>query len=370
MKYKFQEITIAQLVDFIDNERLDLNPDYQRNFIWSKQDQSDLVDTLLKEYPLPNFFMYDNEGKLEMVDGQQRSKSIYRFVKGHIVSSKDMGSLAFKDCDQEKILNYKLPFVIIDELRKSDSLKDFYVLINKKGKHLNIPEVQKSEYFDKNFMKLSNEMLEYQNFIELNLFTEAASKRMNDREYVQELLVYLHLGIRDKKIDVEKVFEKDIDFDEYDVLKNSFKSVIDLLKEFNNIQELKRTRYKQKNDFYTLFTFVNQNIEQDISILKYQYKILLILGRKDEDGNQFIRPTNEDCEPLREYARNCVTQSNSKSARESRLSFLNSILKNKDHNSNETLREVLKYLGSIYGNDKISLVNKGEYELLDIKPIY
>jgi len=210
-------------------------------------------------------------------------------------------------------------------------------------------------------MKLANEMLSYQNFIELSLFTEATSKRMNDRDFIEELLGYLILGIKDKKKHIEKLFENDIDSDEYETLKIDFCAVIDIIKEFDTIEPIKKTRYKQRNDFYTLFSFVNENKGEDIDILKYQFRILLILASKDDDGNQFIRPTNEDCDPFREYARNCVTQSNSKKARESRLVFFNLILKNKNYESNETLRDVLEYLGDIYGNDKISLVNKGEY---------
>ena len=369
MEYTFSEITVEKLVDLIDKEQIDLNPDYQRNFIWSKDDQSDLIDTILKGYPLPNFFMYDNGEIKEMVDGQQRSKSIYRFVKGLITSSKKSGKLNFDDVDKNSVLNYILPFVVITNLNANDSMKDFYVLINKKGKHLNTPEVHKSEYFDTNFMKLANEALEYQNFIELNLFTEATSKRMNDRDFVQELLVFLKLGIRDKKIDVEKIFEQDIEEKEYNDLKKKFESTIDIINEFNKIEKLKKTRYKQKNDFYTLFNFVFENINQELDLFKYQYKILLILNGKDDDGNQFIRPTNELCDSLREYARNCVTQSNSKKARENRLNFFNHILKNTNYEKNDILSDVLNYLSEIYGSERINLIKIDIYQLLDVEKL-
>lgn len=56
MDYKFQEFTIRWLVDLIDDSKVDLSPSYQRNFIWSPLDQSHLIDTIIKGYPLPNFF--------------------------------------------------------------------------------------------------------------------------------------------------------------------------------------------------------------------------------------------------------------------------------------------------------------------------
>tara|TARA_R100000988_G_C4000144_1_gene168476 strand:- start:1317 stop:2276 length:960 start_codon:yes stop_codon:yes gene_type:complete len=314
--------------------------------------------------------MYDGGANKEMVDGQQRSKTIYRFIKGDITSSKETGRVFFQSfADSERILNYKLPFVIIVSNEKKETLRDFYVLINKKGKNLNIPEVHKSEFFDTNFMKLANSVLDYQNFIDLNLFKEVTATRMNDRDYVQELLVYLKLGIRDKKTDVVKIFEEDIDEIEFNELKERFESIIDIIKNFNNIEPISKTRYKQKNDFYTLFCFVDKNIDQDINLFNYQYKTLLILNGRDNEGRQFIRPTNEDCESLREYARNCVTQSNSKEARDKRLAFFNSILKNKNYKENEIFIDVWRYLSTIYGFEKINLVKKGEYELMDIEPL-
>ncbi|MBA7533985.1 hypothetical protein ES705_26231 [subsurface metagenome] len=367
MKYTFRELTIEKLVNIIDQKKVDLNPEYQRNFIWSPRDQSDLIDTILKKYPIPNFFMYeDSEEAFEMVDGQQRSKTIFRFVKGLIQSSKDSGKLNFTDCDQEGILNYKLPFVIMRELDSKDSLKDFYVLINKKGKHLNIPEVNKSEFFDTNFLKFANELLNYQNLINLDLFTEAARIRMNDRAYVEELLGYLKLGIKDKKKTVEVLFENDITNNERIELRKRFILIIDIIERLNRKHPIKATRYKQKNDFYTLFNFVNENIDETEEVLEYQYRVLIILDGTDGDGKQLIRPSNEDCDALRKYADNCVTQSNSKDAREYRLSFFNAILKNSDLESNPTLSNLLDYLGEIYEPESVLIKEVGSYKLLDV----
>jgi hypothetical protein len=192
MDYSFKEFEISQLVELVNQNRIDLNPSYQRNFIWSPDNQQELIDTILKEYPLPNFFFYHKtDGSYEMVDGQQRTKTIYRFIKGEITSSRVFNKIDFHKVDQDKFLRYRIPVVVIMDLKISDSLKEFYVLINKKGVHLNIAEVNKSEFFDTNFLKLANDLLTYQNLINLNLFSDATIKRMNDRAFVEELLAYL-----------------------------------------------------------------------------------------------------------------------------------------------------------------------------------
>ena len=58
MEYSLKEFTIQQLFELVDKDLIDLNPSYQRNFIWSVDNQNELIDTILKGYPLPNFFFY------------------------------------------------------------------------------------------------------------------------------------------------------------------------------------------------------------------------------------------------------------------------------------------------------------------------
>lgn len=366
MKYTFREFTIKELFDLVDKARIDLNPSYQRYFIWSSDDQRYLVDTILKGYPLPSFFLFlKPDGNYEMVDGQQRTKTIYRFIKGDITASRYFGKASFSNIDKGKFLEYKIPVVIIDSLISTDSLNEFYVLINKKGVHLNAAEVNKSEYSDTKFLKLANELLTYQNLINLNLFTDTASKRMNDRAYIEELLGYLILGVKDKRKSVDDTFKSDITDEEYGILEARFHQIIDIIEKLNQIKPISSTRYKQKNDFYSLFSFINENLFSDFELLEYQYRILLILDGVDREGRQFIRPSNDDCFALREYANNCVTQSNSKNARDRRMEFLNAVLKNTSIDHNDILLDILRYLSDIFKLD-ISLRRIGNYELLDI----
>lgn len=370
MEYFFKEFTLEQLYELVEKNAIDLNPSYQRNFIWSPLNQRELIDTILKGYPLPSFFFYlKSNNSYEMVDGQQRTKTIYRFIKGEISSSGTFNKVKFEGVEKEKFLNYKIPVVVINHLGANDSLKEFYVLINKKGIHLNTPEMNKSEFYDTNFLKLANDLLSYQNFINLDLFTEAVSKRMNDRAFVEELLGYLLMGFKDKKKSVEEAFKSDITNEEYQMLDKAFKRVIDKVYELNKIKPISETRYKQKNDFYTLFSFIHENLDDNLEISQYQYRILLVLDGNDKDGRQFIRPSNDDCESLKQYANNCITQSNSKNARESRLNFFNSILKNADKKPNDILIDVLNYLTNVFGKDKIQLKSVSKYFLLDVEAL-
>ncbi len=367
MEYSFKEFSIGELISLIEKNKIDLNPSYQRNFIWTPKDQKELIDTILLGYPLPSLFIYKKpDGSYEMVDGQQRSKTIFRFVQGQITSSKNTNNKTFQKIDKESFLGYKLPVILIENIKSSESLKDYYVWINKKGVHLNISEVNKSEFHDTNFLKLSSNILTYQNLIDLDLFSETAAKRMNDRSFVEELLAYLQLGVKEKKKSVEQIYkEDDISDEEYNYLDEKFKRIIDIIHHVQKVKSIKLTRYKQKNDFYTLFSFINNNIEQDINLTEYQYKILVFIDGVDLEGRQHIRPTNEDCDAFRNYAINCVSQSNSKLARDKRLEFFNSVLKNTNVEMNETLKDILNY----YEEEikvKLTLKKFYNFELIDL----
>lgn len=381
MDYSFKTISIRELIRIIENDTLDLSPSYQREFIWSLNDQKELINTIYKKYPLPNLFINILEnGKMEMVDGQQRTRSIYRFYKSEIkFTRKDVQ----QNIEIEDYLNYQIPVIFIEKA-KQEEIREFYVLINKKGKFLNNAEVQRSEFQETLFLKLSDELTSNQAFINLDLFNESTSLRLNDRDFVQELLGYLLMynkdilsnenkhyeGLRDKKIFIEKdIFSNDITEEEYTSLRNKFNTILDKITILDDYKRINTSRYKQRNDFFTLFNFINKHSYLDTETLLYQYKVLLELDKKDNNGNQFIRPTNEDSLSLKNYATNCVSQSNSKNARKARLDFFENILLNTydDEQNNPILLDILIYFGEIYDEKNVVLKQIGKYFLLDVE---
>lgn len=74
MKYSVTQKTIADLLEWIKKDQIDLHPPYQRNFVWTLKDQKQLIDSIMRGYPLPNFIIsIRKDGTYEMVDGQQRN---------------------------------------------------------------------------------------------------------------------------------------------------------------------------------------------------------------------------------------------------------------------------------------------------------
>ncbi|SDB49293.1 DUF262 domain-containing protein [Bauldia litoralis] len=63
-------------------------PDYQRKLAWTEAQQSYLIESLILRYPIPPLFFYDIRGRLEIVDGTQRVRSMVRFARGDLALQK------------------------------------------------------------------------------------------------------------------------------------------------------------------------------------------------------------------------------------------------------------------------------------------
>ena len=327
MEYKNKELRIRDLISLIESKSKNLRPPYQRNFIWTPKDQRLLIDSIYKGYPLPNFFILKIEnGKYEMVDGQQRATTIYKYYHNEF---KDNQKKFFKEYDPEFFLDYRLNIVEIGNFdsSKGESKEEFFYLVNKRGLQLNPAEVNQAYHHDSDFLKLVYRVMDIQQLIDLDIFTDKTKLRMNDRGLIEEIVAYLFYGITEKRNAVEALFEAKLSEDVVNEKYVRFSMVINKIYDLNDIKPINQTRYKQKNDFYTLFCFINEHINEKFEVLQYQYKILTFIS-----DNDFIAPSNEDCPPFMNYAINCVSQSNSKRAREMRLQFFEQLLCNKKEN--------------------------------------
>jgi len=346
MKFEIEIWSVKHLLDLVESDKIDLNPPYQRNPIWSKTTQKNLIQSLKEGSPIPNIFLFKKgEDKFEMVDGQQRTRALKVFKNTEEIK------LAKNDSEFKngEFLTYKIPVTIITEISEGEYIEEFYYMVNSSGIHLNRPERFKAHYFDTNFLKLVEKITTSELFQTLNVIPVSSQKRMMDRDLIEELCALVLFGITDKKNQVDKIYESDITEEDSKNCEIKFNDILNLFHKLNDIKHLKDTRFRQRNDFYTLFGFIKDNLKIDNAILNYFYNVLLVL----EKG---IRPTKDACKPLSEYALNCVSQSNSAKARLARIEIINSLLLNQDTEPNEYQNDILEYY-SLETNDLSKLGN-------------
>ena len=363
MIYSTTEWDLTSLIEKYDNNLINLNPPYQRGDIWSAPSKKRLIESIALKYPLPIFFLYQKpDNTYDMVDGQQRTRTIIGYHKGLF---KDLSKKSFDDiesADKEYFLNeYKISVCLISAASEGE-IEDFYFRVNKFGTKLNRPEILKAQYGDTVLHGLVQYIADNPQFADLKLFTDSTLNRLSDLDFIGELLALLKFGITDKKLAVDRIY-KDTSFNSeaaHELERDFFEILEDIIR-FNEIYPLAETRYRQKNDFYTLFNFLIGTRNLQKNTLDYFYKILVIVGPD-------ISPSQENCYAFQQYATNCVSQSNSKNAREERVQFFNELLLNTIEHFNleispqSTIEDVLHF----YNLGSEDLIQVEEYFVTNI----
>lgn len=71
---------MLDLLNLYRGDNLNLNPGFQRQSVWSERDRAKLIESILRNYPLPAIFLYkrqqDGHVIYDVIDGKQRLESI------------------------------------------------------------------------------------------------------------------------------------------------------------------------------------------------------------------------------------------------------------------------------------------------------
>ena len=84
--------------------KLVIQPDFQRYFVWDISKSSKLVESALLDIPLPVVYLSEeSDGKVYVIDGQQRLTSFFSFIDGVFPD----GNKVFKLTGLKVLGNYK-----------------------------------------------------------------------------------------------------------------------------------------------------------------------------------------------------------------------------------------------------------------------
>lgn len=172
MKPDLKIYTVKQLCEGFDyseseqkglyglNGRLTIQPEYQRNYLYAENNSEKeiaVIDSVIKEYPLG--LLYFNklpDGRLEVLDGQQRITSLGRFLKdkfSYHIDKRPFKFSAIKDDKlRRKIEETKL---LVYECEGSEKeIKDWFEIINITGIPLREQE-KRNAYYSGPFVTLA-----------------------------------------------------------------------------------------------------------------------------------------------------------------------------------------------------------------------
>ena len=154
MKIKLHRIPVREVIaEYTDsaeegvvayNGNLDIRPKYQREFVYSGKQRDAVLETIKQGFPLNvMYWMVKDDGKYELLDGQQRTISIGQYVEGDFsLDNRFFHNLTPEE--QEQILDYELMIYFCSGTDKERL--DWFKTINIAGEKLTDQELLNAVY--------------------------------------------------------------------------------------------------------------------------------------------------------------------------------------------------------------------------------
>lgn len=213
VSYDTKEFTLEVIVDKysngLDEDSNELFvPDYQRDFVWSKENQSRLIESLLIGLPIPYIFVADVtsddpdiDGRVEIVDGSQRVRTLHAFVKNKLQLQglkllPQINGFHFSDLPASRQRRFNRISVRTIELSNcsEDTRRDLFERINTGSDELKDMEVRKGSYHGSSriYRDLISVCADIPKFQELVPISESKVKRGERLEFVLRFFAYLN----------------------------------------------------------------------------------------------------------------------------------------------------------------------------------
>lgn len=267
--YDSRTYSINDFVEWDAAKQLELNPRFQRRPVWTDKAKSFLIDTILRGKPIPKVFIRQKINVTtktsirEVVDGQQRLRTILSFIKDGFTVNKrhnaDYGGKLFSQLPEEvqaALLSYEVSVDLLINLPDSEIL-DVFSRLNSYAVVLNEQEKINADHFGP-FKVLADRIGHkyYDYWTTQGILSSKQVMRMLEVNLVADLLIAMLEGIKSKK-QVKKfydVFETSFDHD-VEVLEQRFDQVIAAIAKIYP-EGLSDTEFRRPHLFYSLFTAV------------------------------------------------------------------------------------------------------------------
>lgn len=158
-EHEIREYPVSVIVDKFTNgletDEAELYiPDYQREFIWSQEQQSKFIESLFLNLPIPYLFVADtndnDDGRIEIVDGSQRIRTLVSFLTNELElcglkKIPSANGLRYGDLPKSRQLRFNrktLRMIELTEQADEEARREIFARLNTGGTKLNDIETQ------------------------------------------------------------------------------------------------------------------------------------------------------------------------------------------------------------------------------------
>ena len=126
-------------------------PNFQRQYVWPEKLASKLVESVLLNVPIPPCYLSENEDcELDVIDGQQRIYSLYRFVENQfklqgleaLTEFNDLRFFELPSKEQRKLITHTLRCIVIKNESHPEIKFDVFERLNTSTMPLNSQELR------------------------------------------------------------------------------------------------------------------------------------------------------------------------------------------------------------------------------------
>lgn len=280
MKHINSSWDIKELIDNQNN--INPKPQYQRSPVWTNERKSFLIDSILRGYDLPKFYVKTltpgNNYRFEVADGQQRMRAIWGFYGGEFSLPKNtvIDKIDLSEYFYDKLpLNFKTSFqnftLSFNEILESKpgEINELFKRLQK-GVSLNPPELRHAMYSEIGFY--INNFLEKKPIISFFKNSKVKDLRFKHQDYVDHIIALMHFN---NTKDLKAILMTQLYFDFEKASINSFKHYFsdaeNIIKKMDEINNFNMGIFKNKWAFVDYFWLLFRNLKkiQSINIAEF-----------------------------------------------------------------------------------------------------
>ncbi|WP_062428482.1 DUF262 domain-containing protein [Treponema endosymbiont of Eucomonympha sp.] len=295
------DFTLNVLYGMWKNESI-IIPDFQRDYVWSINQASLLIDSFLIGLPVPQVFFYiDNDYKNLVIDGQQRLLSIFYYFEGFFGKENERGkrqvfhlsglnkkhplyNKAFKELDDKtkrKLENAVLRAINVRQVNPKDGRSSIYYIferLNTGGTPLKSQEIRNCVYRGDflNSLRKLNENADWRKILGKSI----PDKHQNDVE-----LILRAFGLCNNIDMYEKPMKRFLNIIAEKYQKDNDKKIKDFEQRFQRAAHLVATNFRDKpfsargplntSLFDSIFCTIINNIDKIPDNISSKYETLL-----------------------------------------------------------------------------------------------
>jgi hypothetical protein len=199
VKFTVTEYSFEFIVQKLNADRYYV-PEYQRELVWTSAKKSKFIESVLMGLPIPFVFFWQNEdGRLEIVDGSQRLRTIRDFMAGKIKLSglevlPALNGFRFSDFPSSRRLKFgelSIRAIILDNTTDAVTRTEMFARINTGGTTANDAEIRRGS-LPGPFMDLVVQLATDAKFVELTPISQPLIDQREREELVTRFFAYLN----------------------------------------------------------------------------------------------------------------------------------------------------------------------------------